>query len=396
MVSQNEARGNSHYFLVSNEKCVYKHIQDKCENCALRGIDCSAASKTLGPKQAKAIISTLEEDYQRGTESPAVIIARYEEQERIKREELVRNYFATHQSTCVSGCADNKVVRARRRSFNVIIMEMNRVFRAREAIYRAIETYPKRYDEWRSLDIQERLDSSNIDFMTQWRLHREAPSVFLPSRWAGSTMSYEEACRRYWDSVLPMPQDYGLPKKESWIASDAGLCELENILGNLTNEFFELQTELTRAFLETTRVEDETDQDQGDFNRNIYGPQDWWATWPSIGDGAVSSGHFSKEPASHYFIFISDILLNGGIWYEVVQPFYPSSRKRVSLRFATSISLRLYHVHHISVFYLSNYQRCRRRISVELKRYYFTAQNACRHFQRVFDTDFAVSNLFNR
>ena len=82
-------------------------------------------------------------------------------------------------------------------------------------------------------------------------------------------------------------------------------------LRNLTTEFLKLQNELTQIFLETTRVEDEIDRDEGDFNRNIYGPRDWCATWPSIGDGAVSSGHFSKEPASHCFIFVFSMITNG-------------------------------------------------------------------------------------
>ena len=102
MVSKNETRGNCHYIFVSNEKCEYENVQDKCKNCASRGLDCSAECKTLGPKQAMAIISTLEKDHLFGAESPAVIIARYEEQERTKREELVRNYLATDRITGTS------------------------------------------------------------------------------------------------------------------------------------------------------------------------------------------------------------------------------------------------------------------------------------------------------
>jgi len=102
MVSKNETSCYVHCLFISNQKCVYENIEDKCKNCDSRGFDCSTSQKTLGPKQAQAIISALEKTQRDETESPAQIIARYEEQQRNSKEELIRNFWATQKHTSSS------------------------------------------------------------------------------------------------------------------------------------------------------------------------------------------------------------------------------------------------------------------------------------------------------
>jgi len=177
-------------------------------------------------------------------------------------------------------------------------MEMNRVIQARESIYHQQEE--REEARQRLLEARQRLLEEQQRLLDQ-RQPLSTNQQFTLSVLSAKLFSLDANENRFWswaDRVFFRHHYFHEIRNR------------DEDLRNLTTEFLKLQNELTQVFLETTRVEDGIDQDEGELNRNIYGPRDWWATWPSIGDGAVSSGHFSKEPASHCFIFVFSMITN--------------------------------------------------------------------------------------
>ena len=84
---------------MANEKCTYENINEPCTNCAARGIVCSAAQKVFGPKRKHANMPAPVKCQSATAESPAEVIARYEEQNRKNREELLRQFFGERHIT---------------------------------------------------------------------------------------------------------------------------------------------------------------------------------------------------------------------------------------------------------------------------------------------------------